>query len=175
MGLLQGRRQPAAGGPVQVGEGAVEVPLVLEPGCLGFGQQRDLRRHDGDAAGGPHADLVQGPGDRWVPAEHPTVPNVLLQQEAEHGGVGGELLGGGGPAGSAASPDLVEGRLDSVPVPPRQRLSGGRQAQVPAVQVPQQCLLVGGEDGDLQVGVGRVRAPNSRSSAQPPATHQGCR
>jgi hypothetical protein len=121
----------------------------LYPGCLGLEQQRDLRRHHGDAAGGPHADLMQGPPDRWVPAEHPTVPGVLLQQEAEHSGVGGELFGGGGPAGSAASPDLVEGRLDPAPVPPRQQLSGGRQAQVPAVQVPEQCLLVGGEHGDL--------------------------
>jgi hypothetical protein len=34
MGLLQGRGQPAAGGPVQVREDAVEVSLILESWCL---------------------------------------------------------------------------------------------------------------------------------------------
>jgi len=34
MGLLQGRGQPAAGGPVQVREDAVEVSLILDLGAL---------------------------------------------------------------------------------------------------------------------------------------------
>src|SRR5215218_416778 len=112
----RGRGQPAAGGPVQVREDAVEVSLILEPRCFGLEQQRDLRRHDPDAAGGPHADLVQRSTDPMMTPVDPSVCPALLQEEPEHREVGGELLGGGGPAGSAASPDLVEGRLDPAPV-----------------------------------------------------------
>jgi hypothetical protein len=92
VGLFQGRGQPAAGGPVQVREDAVEVPLILEPGCFGLEEQRDLGSYDRHAASGDDADLVQQPTDPMVTPEDPTVRPALLQEEPEHHGVGGELL-----------------------------------------------------------------------------------
>jgi hypothetical protein len=74
MSLLQGRGQPAAGGQAQVREDAVEVPLILEPGCFGLEEQRNLGSHDRHAASGDHADLVQQPTDPSVTPEDPNGP-----------------------------------------------------------------------------------------------------
>ena len=78
MGLPEGRCKPGPGGAIQVGHDAVEVPLVLEPGCLGLEQQCDLWTHERDPIGGRRPELVQRPGDSGVAPIRPAAGTALL-------------------------------------------------------------------------------------------------
>lgn len=112
---------------------------------------------------------LSGPGDGGMPPEHPATRGALLQREPEHCRVGGELVGTGRATGAAASPHLMERRLDSAPVAGRQRRPRRGQPQLPPAEVFEQRRLGGGEDRDLQVGVGPRLCPRNRSSAHPSA------
>ena len=88
-------------------------------------------------------------------------------------GSAGERLGIGGAARAAARPHLMERRPDPAPIPGRQRRPRRRQPQVPPREVLERHRLVGGQDRDSRSACGRVLRPRNKSSAHPPATHQG--